>query len=184
VTPGRFLIACLAAVAAGCVSVGTLEMREEVDPAATRNIRGAYRNNADTRSKGEFVASPTLAEALDLPARDADWAYVWRLSDDEVLVRFVTAGATVYQRIYRRGVDLQVMPDQKLVFAITTRCGGRDSPGFACGGGTVTLFVSPTHQLVAIESGGGAGVLGVVPMAIYSRQFAIYRPVLDAPPIR
>ncbi len=167
----------------GCVSIDSRAIREEADREATKSLRAAFLNRADYRSKGELVAHETLAEALGLPARSAAWVYVWRISDSEVLVRFVTGSEVVHERRYRAGVDLSVGSDQRLELSKPTVCGGRDSPGFGCGGGSVSLFVNRNGELAAVESGGGAGVIGIFPIAIYAKHLATFTRVQDAPPL-
>ena len=171
----------LTVAVAACVSIDSRALREEVDVPATKNVRAAFLNVADYRSRGELLASASIAEALGLPAKDAAWAYVWRVSEKEVLVRFVTAGKTIHEHSYHEGIDLRIMDDQRIVLAKPTVCGGRDSPGFGCGGGSVALFINPSGQLAAVETGGGAGVLGIIPIAIYAKHLAVFRRIDDAP---
>ena len=167
-----------------CVSIDSRALREEVDAVATKDLRAAFSNVSFYRSQGELMASDSIAEALDAPARGADQAYIWRLSDKAVLVRFITEGKTVYERVYREGVDLKTLPDQRMVLSKKTECGGHDSPGFACGGGTATLFVDSNGALAIVESSGAAGALGFIPLVIYAKHLALFGRVQDAPPLK
>ncbi len=167
-----------------CVSIDSRALREELDVAATKDLHAAFWNVSFYRSQGEFLASDSVAEALNAPARSADQVYIWLLTDKAVLVRFVTEGKTVHERVYREDVDLKTLPDQRLVLSKKTECGGHDSPGFACGGGTATLFVNSNGALAIVESSAAAGMLGLIPVAIYAKHLALFGRVQDAPPLK
>ena len=166
----------------GCVSVDPRALRETPDIVATKNLRAVYLNEADYQSKGEFMANATLAEALGIhQARLSAWAYVWRVSDQEVLVRFISQGVTIAERRYLAGDGLRILPDQRIELKKPGECGGRDSPGFGCSTGTVTLFVNGSGELVAIESGGGAGLIGVIPFALYAKLVSTHHWISNRP---
>jgi hypothetical protein len=69
---------------------------------------------------------------------------------------------------------LKINDEGKIELFTDSDCGGRDSPGFGCMSETVTLFINPEGDLVTVQSGGGAGVLGILPFGVYGKLVAIF----------
>ena len=165
-----------------CVSIDSRAFKEAPAAGATGNIRAAYWNNATYRSSGELIGHATIAEAMHIPAASADTAYVWRASPDLLIVRFTKDGVFVGERKYKLNDGFRVDNAGRIEISNPTECGGHDSPGFGCGWGTVTIFENASGQLAAVQSGGGAGVLGIFPIAIYAKHLSLFNRRTDAPP--
>ena len=169
-------------VLSACVSVDSRAFKEVPAPGSNGNLRGAYWNVAFYRSKGELLGHETIAEAMHIPAAKADTAYIWRVSQELLVVRFTKDGVVVAERKYKFNEGFKVDNSGRIEIGNPTECGGHDSPGFGCGWGTVTIFENAAGELAAVQSGGGAGLLGVIPFAIYAKHLSLFAHRADAPP--
>lgn len=147
-------------------------MRSRADSANA--IVGKYDNRPIYRSSGAFVASETLSRALGLIGVEADSVTLTRPTESQLRLEFKIGKSTAAMRTYTVGADLVIRPDGMFEISVPVGCGGRDSPGFGCGTSTVTLFVNPSGNLAAVESGGGAGVIGFIPFALYAKKLAVF----------
>jgi hypothetical protein len=171
-----------------CVSIDPRAYKQVPAASDPGNMRAAYWNHATYRSRGEFIGAETLADALQLNPRsgasDADTVYVWRKTPELLSIRFVKDGTVVAERQYKLGEGFKVNDKGELELVIPTNCGGGEgSLGPGCAWHTVTLFVKADGMLAAIQSGGGAGVILVVPIGLYARHLSLFAPRPDAPPL-
>jgi hypothetical protein len=171
-----------------CVSIDRRAYKQVPAASDPGDLKAAFSNRATYRGRGEFVGHETLADALQFRpwngARDADTVYVWRKSHELLLVRFVKGGAVVDERQYKLGEGFNVNDKGEIEIVMPTECGGGDgSLGPGCSWGTVTLFVNTDGMLAAIQSGGGAGVILVVPIGGYAKLLSLFAPRPDAPPL-
>lgn len=168
------LLPCCVLVA-GCVSVDSRAFREVVAREVTAAVNTEFSNWASYRSKGEFLASDTLSGALGMHVEGANTVHVSRPTPETLTFRFSKDGTDERAvRTYRLNEGLAITREGKFELTSKTACGGRDSPVIGCGSRTVTLFVNTEGDLVAVESGGGGGVIGVVPFAMYTKLVAVY----------
>jgi hypothetical protein len=165
-----------------CVSIDSRAFKEAPAPGATGDIRAAYWNKATYRTSGEFIGHSTIAEAMHIAAENADTAYIWRASPDLLIVRFTKDGGIVAEHKYKLNDGFRVDNEGRIEISNPTECGGHDSPGFGCGWGTVAIFENASGELAAVQSGGGAGVLGILPIAIYAKHLSLFNRRNDAPP--
>jgi hypothetical protein len=167
------LLCC--ALFAGCVSVDPRAFREAVSKEATATVNAEFSNWASYRSKGEFQASDTLSGALGLYLEGANTVHVSRPTPDTLALRFSKDGREERaSTTYRLKEGLAITQDGKFELTSKMACGDRDSPIIGCGSKTVTLFVNAEGDLVAVESGAGGGVIGVIPFAMYAKLVAVY----------
>ena len=161
--------------AAGCVSVDSRAFKEVVAKEATAAVNAEFSNWASYRSKGEFLASDTLSGALGVHVEGANSVHVSRPTPETLALRFSKDGTDERAaRTYRLNEGLSITQEGKFELTSKVACGGRDSPLIGCGSKTVTLFVNSEGDLVAVESGGGGGVIGVIPFAMYAKLVAVY----------
>ncbi len=174
----HLLLAAIAAVSAwGCVSVDSRALKA-VSPANLNGpVHGIFINSASYRSRGELVGAATLAEALHIAGREAEYAEVSFEPGNSLTVRFFKEGKATLEKTYKAGHALELRPDGSALVNLDTECGGRDSPGFGCGWGTVALFLDQDDNLNVVQSGGGAGVIGVIPVALYAKHLSVFRRV-------
>lgn len=179
----RYSVALLFMIAlSACVSIDSRAFKEAPASGATGDIRSAYWNKAIYRSSGELIGHATIAEAMHIPAADADTAYIWRTSPDLLIIRFTKDEGIVAERKYKLNNGFRVDNAGRIEISNPTECGGRDSPGFGCGWGTLTIFENAAGELAAVQSGGGAGVLGIFPFAVYAKHLSLFNRRIDAPP--
>lgn len=171
------------AVVGGCVSIDSRTATESPRAGSNGNLRAAYWNIASYRSRGQLLGHVTLADALHIRAPQADTGYIWRMSTDVLLIRFTQADQLVAQRTYKLNDGFRVDSEGRIEIGSPAECGGQDGPGVGCGWGTATIFENSEGRLAVIQSGGGAGVVGVVPVAIYAKHLSLFLRRDDAPPI-
>lgn len=179
---GKALAPLSVALLSGCVSVDSRALKEVPAAGSTGDIRAAYWNIASYRSQGQLSGHVTLADAMHIRAPKADTAYIWRVSPELLVVRFTSNGDIVAERKYKLNDGFRVDKAGRIEIGNPTECGGRDSPGFGCGWGTVTIFENASGELAAVQSGGGAGMLGVIPMGVYANHLSLFIRRTDAPP--
>jgi len=172
---------CMTSLSA-CVSIDSRALKEVPAAGATGDIRAAYWNNAFYRSRGELLGHETIADAIHISAANADTAYIWRESTDLLIVRFTKDGEVVAERKYKLNDGFRVDSAGRIEISNPTECGGRDSPSFGCGWGTVTIFENAGGDLAVVQSSGGAGGLGIFPIAIYAKHLSLFNRRTDAPP--
>jgi hypothetical protein len=166
----------IATLMQGCVSVDTKASKEVIQKEATAKIDAKFSNRARYWSRGEFVASDNFSDALSVPAIQADRVNISINESKELIVYFTRDDLEIYKKTYALGTEYQINELGAIEIKVGEGgCGGRDSPGFGCGAAkTVTMFINATNDLAVIESGGGVGVIGIIPFALYSKQLAIY----------
>jgi hypothetical protein len=169
-----FPVIAFAAVLGGCVSIDSRALREKPSSGSMHAIVGTYQNFASYRSKGEFVADENLSGALGLGRVEAGTVTLTRPTASQLKLEFKDGQSTKAVQTYVDGAGLVIRPEGRFEISVPVGCGGRDSPGFGCGTKTVTLFVNASGNLAAIDSGGGAGLLGVIPFAVYAKTLAIF----------
>jgi hypothetical protein len=172
----RFLLLLASLLAAGCVSVDRRSWSEQVDRLATESLSGAFVARAVYRSKGEFLASENLALALGIASSDADTVLISFNKQDGLLLQFLREANARLSRSFTPAQGVRLTEDGRIEVPLQADCGGRDSPGFGCYTKRITLHINSRGELVCVESGGAAGVLGVAPFALYAKLVSIYTP--------
>jgi hypothetical protein len=87
-------------MAAGCVSIDGRASSETPDRAATTNIAGAWQARAFYRTKGDLLGPASIAEALQLPAREADTVEIASTPDGGLAFTFEAHGELLLKRAY------------------------------------------------------------------------------------
>jgi hypothetical protein len=161
-------------VLAGCVSVDSRVWDESVDREATVTVSTKFSNHASYRSTGEFLAIDNLAELLNVPALDAETVLVSLQKEGGLTLTFFKGATATASKTYRTQDGLSVASDGKIELPKNSSfVGGGGAIGYQSK--TVTLFVNKQGDLVTIQSGGGAGTVGIIiPIGIYAKHLAIF----------
>jgi hypothetical protein len=170
------LVLLFAASVSGCVAIDPRSLRENVRADSAKSIVGTFGNSASYKSSGGlsgFVASDTLSFALGLHLASSSFS-ITRPSNSELKIEFHKDDGSSFVKLYSTSADLKIKPNGQFDLSVPEGCGGHDSPGFGCGYKTVTLFINESGDLASIESGGAAGVLGIIPFAMYVKKLAIF----------
>jgi hypothetical protein len=165
-----------AAAVSGCITIDPRSLHESVRADSAKSIVGTFDNSASYKSSGGlsgFVASDTLTFALGLHLASSSFS-ITRPSKSELKIEFHNGDGSNFVKLYSTSTDLKIKPDGRFELSVPEGCGGHDSPGFGCGYKTVTLFINESGDLASIESGGAAGVLGIIPFAMYVKKLAIF----------
>lgn len=161
----------------GCVAIDSRAWKEPVAKGASQSISGLFRNSAAYSSeKMGFAGASHFSELIGFNSTPPPDTFRLSYSQiDGLTVQFETGGAKTVDKIFRPADGLNFDADGKIVLFSKNDCGvGRDLPGLGCMSKTVTLFLNPEGDLVTVQSGGGVGIVVVVPISIYAKLVAIF----------
>jgi hypothetical protein len=161
----------------GCVAIDSRASQEPLDKNATQNISGHFQNYSSYHSeKMGFVGSAKFSDLLEIYGEQnkAD-SFVITYSENEGLtVQFKEDGRNIFTKKLSPADGLKLNSEGKFEFHTPGGCSGDESGLFGCSSKTVTLFLNPDGDLVTVDSGGGAGMLGILPIGIYGKLVAIF----------
>ncbi len=80
----------------------------------------------------------------------------------------------VGSRTFVKGTDYQVQADGTVEISTSSRCEGGGGPGLGCTRSHVRLAIDQTGSLAVIQSTGGAGIVGIVPVAGHSEYLSVF----------
>lgn len=158
---------------AGCVSVDSRVWKEAIDKEATLKISGEFSNSASYFSTGEFLARNNLADLLNVPAKNAGRVRISFEPNGSLKMTWFSGDKEIASRTYEREFGLAIAPDG----AIDLPSKGHWASGEGAVGYqtlSVRLFVNGSGDLATIQSGGGAGLLGPIPLGIYAKHLAVF----------
>lgn len=111
-------------------------------------------------------------------------------ADDVLLVRFNTVSKNEFfteyldkdlnirgSRRYIGGEDFQLESDGTVEIKDSSRCAGGDSPGIGCNWSKIRLLIDQSGNLAVIKEAGGAGIVGIVPVAVSGKYLSLFPPV-------
>ena len=162
----------LALAAGGCVDVDPHLVGQRVAPTMPQAITGTWKARAVYHSHLELLAAANLADALDLPGSDADEAAI---SYDPALgltVRFIRGGEPIFEPTTYAPADGLHVDDDGSIELPFVPC-SREDVHNGCSKHR-RLYVNTKGQLVFVESGGGAGFIGLVPVGVYAKLLSKY----------
>lgn len=168
------LALCFTLAFGGCVSIDPRALHEQIRPDSATSIVGTFKNRASYGSGREFVPRDTLSFALGVHHIKPISVTVSRPSESELRFEFQNDDESKFAKTYTTATGLTVKANGQFDVPVPVGCGGHDSPGFGCGAKTLTLFINPYGNLAAIESGGGAGLIGFIPIAVYAKHLALF----------
>lgn len=156
-----------------CVSVDSRVWSEAIDGDATRRISGDFANRASYRSTGEFVARDNLAWLFGVAAQDADRVRV--SGDPGVALTFTwyvgdEAKAT---RVFTRESGLAVADDGAIDLPGKGQWSGGDG-AYGYQSLDVRIFINTHGDLATVQSSGGGGFIGPLPIGVYARHLAFF----------
>jgi hypothetical protein len=170
----------LTAGLAGCVAVDGRSWKEPVAKSGAAGMSGRFAVRAAYISERMGMqALNRLDRVLQRrPAEGADVAVLSFRENEGLSVRFERGGVHYHTVDYRFDAGLKITDDGKLELPGSAGCGGQDTPGVGCASSTITLFRNPSGDLVAVQSTGAAGILGIFPIGVYGRMVSIFPEVV------
>lgn len=125
--------------------------------------------------KGAAVLSQLLGF---WPARHVALVRFTPLSRDAFSVDYLDRNLDVLEtRRYDAG-DYDMEGDGAISIQTVSRCSGGGGPGVGCSRETIRLFIDKAGNLAVIQTAGGAGIVGVVPVAVSATYLSIFPAVL------
>jgi len=174
----RVLLVALIACLGGCVSIDGRSLTEPIAKGSLERLAGEYRNKPTYISDSMFQGPGTFFQMV-LP-KDAVPAS-FTISYDEpkgLLIRYTIEGiAGVVERSFVPGKDLRVGGDGALHLAVEMPCGGvgsGDNFYLDCASRSVSVFVNPSGDLVAVLTTKEVANLLLLPVAKYVKVVAIF----------
>jgi len=166
-------IGAIAVVLASCVSIDSRVSSEPIDKSATRSISGEFSNHASYRSTGEFLARDNLADLLNVPARNADLVRIALDSSGTLNMTWFVGAEEKASRSYSRELGLVFEADGSIELPSKGAfVSGEGAAGYQSL--SVRLFINVNGDLATIQTGGGGGLFGPIPIGIYAKHLAIF----------
>ena len=157
----------------GCVSMDGRAWREAPDRAETAAIAGTWQAHAFYRTTGELLGPASIAEALQVPARNADVAEIARTTDGGLSFTFKEHGDALLTQTYAVADGLQRDPSGAFVLPPATNCAGGDLQA-GCTRRSVTLFVNAHRELVLVTETDALGIVTILPMIIHAKHVSTF----------
>jgi hypothetical protein len=170
----HFIAICAMALALpSCVSIDSRASSEPIDKSATGSMSGEFSNHASYRSTGEFLARDNLADLLNVPARNAERVRIALDRTGTLSMTWLVGTEEKASRSYSRELGLIFAADGSIELPSKgSFVSGEGAAGYQSL--NVRLFVNASGDLATIQSGGGGGLLGPIPMGIYAKHLAIF----------
>jgi hypothetical protein len=162
----------------GCVSIDSRSWREAIAKDSLARLTGEYENRASYFSGTSFTTPKTFFEMV-FP-NDAEPSR-FMLSYDEhkgLVVRFSIEGMDgAIERSHLPGKDLTVDRDGEIHISFETPCGpvgSGDNLYLDCASRSVSVFVNPSGELVAVETTRELANFFLLPVAKFVKIVAIF----------
>jgi len=136
-----------------------------------------YCNNAIyVTNEGVYEGKKQLSAALDFwNSFKISAVKITKLSKEDFLIEYLESDkGMVGSRQYTNGADFHIDGEGVIEIKISSSCRGGDSPGLGCQWSSVKLFGDQSENLAVIQSDGGAGILGVFPVAVSGKYLSVF----------
>ena len=174
----RTIVMCwLAMWLMGCVAIDSRAWKEPIAMDAPQSITGRYSNKANYKSsKMGFTGSSHFSHLTGYHNNSLPDSFLLRVTDsNEITVEYFLESLKLGQQTFNNDRGLTIHRNYSIdLFSYSTCGGGGESLQLGCMSKTVKLFVNPEGNLVTVQSGGGAGLVTILPFAIYGKLVAIY----------
>jgi len=168
----------------GCVAVDPRVDRELPSQDSLKQINGKFSNTPSYSStKMGFIGPSDLGEVLHAPYMGSDGiptigkskvdAIHLVFSEDAGLTASLERGGAVVAKVTLTAADLLEVRENSLVVR-SSGCGDADSIQKGCAKTTITMFINETGDLVVVDTGGGAGLIGPIPAGVYGKLMSIF----------
>lgn len=169
------LMGCSSALLPGCVSVDPRASTEVVDRERTRSLAGEFENVASYRSQETFIAAGNLARLFHVPAREADRVRIdWNAQGGLRFTWF--QGTSQWDTVEFARDSIRTAADGSIELPERSERGGTEG-AYAATRTSLRIFITPRGELAVIETHAGAGVVGIVPVGVYTKHLALFPPV-------
>jgi hypothetical protein len=156
---------------AGCISTDSRMLKEVIDEGATRNITGDFSNQATYRTAGN--PNVNLAEVFGSSTRYADKVRIALESEGVLKMTWYIKEEEKSSLLFLPEVRYTFNPKGEIEFLSKGRWFGKEG-GYGYGKSGFCIFINVAGDLVLVESGGGLGVYGPIPIAAYGQFMAIF----------
>ncbi len=170
----RAILCSILLFQAGCVTSDS-HISEQLE-----NKRGSYELN------GTFVNSPVYQTESFGFIGTRDFGFALGVYVDADIIRLsLTRGSSLYvalekdekkvfEKTYYKDDGLKFNNDGIVTLPSQRNGGSGDSPGIGYSSHQFNLFINKKGNLVLIQSGGGGGLVGVIPFAVYGSLMSIF----------
>jgi len=194
----RFVYVLIASLLAGCSFYTDQKISSTVVKHGIFEKPVAYYcNNAIYATKDRvYEGRQTLVQALNY------WKNIFDKSTDRpnkatdvhdiLIVRLSTSSKDAFavdyldkdknligRREFTKGNDYEIDSDGVVEIKVSSSCDSHGGPGLGCQWTTNRVFEDQAGNLALIESHGGGGVVGFVPVAVGSKYLSIFPPFAD-----
>lgn len=160
----------------GCVAVDSRVGKEEVRRVDSVDaFSGVYKNKPIYVSeRAGFVGVPDFATVVGAHYTKADSFRIRGLKAEGLSVELILDGNIVQEKTLLFDEGLALTGEGILKLPKETAAGSHDSPVIGVASRQISVFLNSDDNLVAVNSGGGAGFIGIFPMALYGKLMSIF----------
>jgi hypothetical protein len=178
------LVAIAGLALSACIAVDSRVDGEVPAQDSLERINGKFWNKPSySSSKMGFTGPQDLGELLRVPFMGADGiptigkfkvdAVQLSYANDTGLTASFERGGTVVARSTLTAKNRLEVSGNSLVIR-ESGCGDADSIQKGCVKNSKTLFVNDAGNLVVVDSGGGAGLIGLIPAGVYAKLMSVF----------
>ena len=136
---------------------------------------GVYRNKPICLSeRAGFVGVSDFATVVGAHYAKADPFRIRGLKAKGLTVELMRDGNIIYEKALLSNGGLVLTGEAILRLPKGTESGPHDSPVIGVASRQLTIFLNSDGNLVAVNSGGGAGLVGILPLALYGKLMSIF----------
>ena len=177
-------VAIFAFAASGCVAVDSRASREVPAGNSLAAMSAQFVNSPSyTSSKFGFAGPADLGELFGAPNPGSDGLPTRGLYQAQFVGLTYTPDRSLRVQLLR---NKNVVAERELLFGRDFSsngnrlyikrggCGGADTEQLGCAKNRIELFINNAGDLVIVEAGGGAGLVTVLPFAMYAKLMSIF----------
>ena len=159
-----------------CMAVDSRVDKEEVKLVDSVDaFCGVYRNKPICLSeRAGFVGVSDFATVVVAHYAKADTFRIRGLKAEGLAVKLMRDGNIIYEEALLFDEGLVLTEEGILELPKETESGSHDSPVMGVASRQLTIFLNSDNNLVLVNSGGGAGLVGILPLALYGKLMSIF----------
>ena len=160
----------------GCVAVDSRVGKEEVRRVDSVDaFCGVYGNTPTYLSeRAGFVGVSDFASVVGAHYTKADSFRIRAIESKGLAVELMRDGRISYEKMLLFDDGLVLTEQGILKLPKETESGSHDSPVIGVASRQLTIFLNGDDNLVLVNSGGGAGFVGIFPIALYGKLMSIF----------
>ena len=163
---------------AGCIAHDPRVNEYKATTVLLDSFNGTFVNKTIYKSNtGEFLGHEDFGDVVGVYNSTADFIVLNFDMTNGLNVKLVKDDKTIFEKTYKPGSELEVKNNGQLLFPVEhhSSFGQQDAgPGVGYGNDRFRLLIDDENNLVAINSGGAGGLIGVFPFIQSTKLMSVY----------